>query len=55
MNIIHYPADRLSKLFRNLKVATLPKLKTALGTTVDMTVMRKLATDILALISGPKC
>ena len=44
MNIIHYSADRLLKLFHDIKVATLPKLKAALGTTVDMTVMRKLAT-----------
>jgi hypothetical protein len=44
MNRIHYDPDRLLKVFRRQQVATLPELKAALGTTVDQTVFRKLAT-----------
>jgi hypothetical protein len=43
MNIIHYPADRLVSLLRLQKVATLPQLKSALGTSVTFTVLRKLS------------
>jgi hypothetical protein len=35
-------SDRLRKLLRSRKIATLPELKQALGTTVDTTVFRKL-------------
>jgi hypothetical protein len=38
-----YHANRLVKLFRTKKVATLDELKGALGTEVDMTVFRKLS------------
>lgn len=44
MNRIHYDPHRLLKLFRRQPVATLPELKAALGTEVDLTVFRKLAT-----------
>lgn len=37
-----YSADRLAKLFRTKKIATMKELKEALGTSVDMTVFRKL-------------
>lgn len=43
MNSIHYPTDRLEKLLRKQKVATMPQLKRALGTAVTFTVLRKLA------------
>lgn len=43
MNIIRYPADRLTSLLRDRKVATMPQLKSALGTSVTFTVLRKLA------------
>jgi hypothetical protein len=42
MNTVHYPADKLATLLRNQKVATLPQLKSALGTSVTFTVLRKL-------------
>ena len=38
-----YPAEDLRSLLRKRKTATLPELKSALGTDVDMTVFRKLA------------
>lgn len=38
-----FTADRLAKLFRTKKIATIAELKEALGTQVDMTVFRKLA------------
>jgi len=38
-----YSASSLTKLLRRKKIATLPELKTALGTTVDRTVFRKLS------------
>src|SRR5216683_905625 len=44
MNVIRFPTERLSALFQDLKVATLPQLKAALGTAVDVTVFRKLST-----------
>jgi hypothetical protein len=44
MNRIHYAADRLIEVFQRQAVATLPELKAALGTEVDLTVFRKLAT-----------
>lgn len=37
-----YSADRLARLFRVKKIATMEELKEALGTSVDMTVFRKL-------------
>jgi len=43
MNIIRYPTDRLEKLLRDEKIATMPQLKSALGTSVTFTVLRKLA------------
>lgn len=43
MNIVRYPADRLTSLLRDQKVATMPQLKSALGTSVTFTVLRKLA------------
>lgn len=43
MNQIHYDPDRLLEVFRHQRVATLPELKTALGTAVDLTVFRKLS------------
>ena len=43
MNIVRYPTDRLVNLLHEQKVATLPQLKAALGTSVTLTVLRKLA------------
>jgi hypothetical protein len=43
MNVIRYPADTLAGLLRYQKVATMPQLKSALGTDVTYTVLRKLA------------
>ena len=43
MNPIRFPAQRLETLFHDRKVATLPQLKAALGTDVDLTVFRKLS------------
>jgi hypothetical protein len=43
MNIVHFKSDRLLSLFHDHKVATLPQLKAALGTSVSVTVFRKLA------------
>jgi hypothetical protein len=43
MNTIRYSADRLTALFQATPVVTLPQLKAALGTTVAVTVFRKLA------------
>jgi len=43
MNIVRYPTDKLASLLRDQKVATMPQLKTALGTDVTYTVLRKLA------------
>ena len=43
MNVIRYPTDTLAKLLREQKIATMPQLKNALGTSVTFTVLRKLA------------
>ena len=43
MNIVRYPTDRLERLLRDQQVATMPQLKSALGTSVTFTVLRKLA------------
>jgi len=43
MNIVRYPTDRLASLLREQKVATMPQLKSALGTSVTFTVLRKLS------------
>lgn len=42
MRTEHYHADSLVRLIRRQKIATMPELKAALGTTVDVTVFRKL-------------
>lgn len=42
MNVIRYPSDRLATLLRDQKIATMPQLKRALGTSVTFTVLRKL-------------
>jgi hypothetical protein len=44
MNTVHFPAEKLLALFQAQKIATLPQLKAALGSSVDVTVFRKLAT-----------
>jgi hypothetical protein len=43
MNVVHYPAERLVGLLNDHKVATMPELKEALGTSVTYTVLRKLS------------
>src|SRR5213593_237414 len=43
MNIVRYPADRLLRLLRDQKVATMPQLKDALGSSITFTVLRKLS------------
>lgn len=43
MNVVRYPPDTLARLLRDQKVATMPQLKSALGTSVTFTVLRKLA------------
>lgn len=43
MNTVRYPADKLVNLLNNQKVATMPQLKKALGTSVTFTVLRKLS------------
>lgn len=43
MKTCRFSAARLEALFQDAKVATLPQLKAALGTLVDLTVFRKLA------------
>jgi len=44
MRPIRFSSQRLEALFQDATVATLPQLKTALGTTVAQTVFRKLST-----------
>src|SRR6266849_3088965 len=44
MKPIRFSAERLETLLQDTKVATLPQLKAALGTEVDLTVFRKLST-----------
>ena len=43
MNVVHYAAENLSRLLHEQKVATMPQLKAALGTSVTYTVLRKLS------------
>ncbi len=43
MKTARFSAEPLETLFRETKIATLPQLKAALGTPVDLTVFRKLA------------
>jgi hypothetical protein len=43
MNIVHYPAEKVVSLLNDQKVATMPQLKEALGTSVTYTVLRKLS------------
>ena len=43
MDCLHYPAERLTDLFRRQTIATLPELKEALATPADRTVFRRLA------------
>lgn len=43
MNIVRYSADKLLSLLHDQKVANMPQLKSALGTDVTYTVLRKLA------------
>ena len=43
MKPIRFAAERLETLLQDAKVVTLPQLKAALGTTVDLTVFRKLS------------
>jgi len=43
MNVVRYPTDRLASLLRDQKVATMPQLKSTLGTSVTFTVLRKLS------------
>jgi hypothetical protein len=43
MNIVHYPAEKVVNLLNDQKVATMPQLKEALGTSVTYTVLRKLS------------
>jgi hypothetical protein len=44
MKSCHFLAERLEAFLQLNKVATLPQLKTALGTAIDVTVFRKLST-----------
>ena len=44
MNMVHFPTGKILRLFHDQKVATMPQLKAALGTSVAVTVFRKLAT-----------
>ena len=43
MNTVHYPVEKLVSLLHDQKVATMPQLKRALGTSVTYTVLRKLS------------
>lgn len=43
MNTIRFPADKLVCLLKRQKVATMPELKKALGSSVTFTVLRKLS------------
>ena len=43
MNTVRYPAEKLVNLLHDQKVATMPQLKAALGTSVTYTVLRKLS------------
>ena len=44
MNAVYFPAERLLALFQKRTLVTMPELKAVLGTAVDATVFRKLAT-----------
>ena len=43
MNTVRYSADKLLDLLQDQKIATMPQLKAALGTSVTYTVLRKLS------------
>ena len=43
MNTVRYPAEKLVSLLNHQKVATMPQLKEALGSSVTYTVLRKLS------------
>ena len=43
MNHVHFDPERLVDVFRRQTIATMPELKAALGSAVDLTVFRKLA------------
>src|SRR5439155_5091133 len=43
MNIVRFPTEKIVSLFHDRKVVTMPQLKSALGTSVAVTVFRKLA------------
>lgn len=43
MKAVRFSPERLAALFQQTKIATLPQLKAALGTDVDLTVFRKLS------------
>lgn len=43
MNTVHFSSEPLRALLQTQKVATMPQLKAALGTSVDVTVFRKLS------------
>jgi hypothetical protein len=43
MNTIRYSAEKLLNLLQDQKVATMPQLKDALGSSVTYTVLRKLS------------
>ena len=43
MNVVRYPTDRLVNLLCDQQVATMPQLKSALGTSITFTVLRKLS------------
>jgi hypothetical protein len=43
MNTVHFSSESLRVLLQTQKVATMPQLKAALGTPVDVTVFRKLS------------
>jgi hypothetical protein len=43
MNTVRFPLQPLRDLFARLRAVTMPEMKTALGTDVDVTVFRKLA------------
>src|SRR5882762_11759825 len=44
MNRVRFPTDKLLRLFHDQKVATMAQLKSALGSSVAVTVFRKLST-----------
>lgn len=44
MNTIRFAVEALTELFERLRAVTMPEMKAALGTEVDLTVFRKLST-----------